>query len=238
MFEVTHSHLAGYVPALVTTFTQQEDRDKIKKCELLQQIINEVVSTAVSVVSSMVGGAISSVTSAGMKMAWGNPKFGKLDTKAIEDIETTLVAGVTKNIASDAEKSTAEGNLRISMSKGVRAVKEQLDSLAPTLKFDADALLNEYMAGREKAKPMNFDWFSLAWKQLFNYDPVVKAVDYKMHMNDLNIEGGMGHGFLCSEFEGDFKSNNAANRDKLTTGLTGIFENIRQQTQKTFGASK
>jgi hypothetical protein len=237
MFQVTHTNLIGDVPELIATFTEQADRKKLNDCEIVKMLIDQAVSTAVSVATSLIGGAISSVSSAGLKMAWSNARYGKPDPNAIQKAQDTLVATVTKDISGEVEKQTVENNLRFAMGNGVKDVKKQLDSLSSSFKFDPDAL-NAYKVGLESAKPMSYDWFGVAWHQVFNYGPYVKLIDTKNHWKDLNIEGGMSHGSLCSQFEGDFKDNNAENKDKLGKSLSKVFDKIRQQTQMTFGASK
>lgn len=48
------------------------------------------------------------------------------------------------------------------------------------------------------------------------------------------IVPGIAHGTICSDFEGDFVDNNAANRDNLSFRVSSIFESARQQRQAMF----
>ena len=236
MFQVTHTNLIGVIPELITAFTQQADQQKLLHCAVVKMCVDQAVNIAVSVASSLIGGSIASISSAGMKMAFTKPRFGKPDAKAISKVEDRLVAAVAKGIADDAEKQIVESNMRAAIKSGVNDVKKQIESLAH-VEIDPE-VFKAYKAGLSNAKPIPFDWFGILWGQLFKYGPYKNIADTKRHWNDLNIEGGMSYDSLCSQFEGSFKDKNPQNKDKLSKTLTQVFGKIRQQTQKTFGASK
>jgi hypothetical protein len=76
MFEHTHLNVISFVPELITSFTQQSDREKVNDCAIMKLLIDQAVNMAISVATSIVGSAISSVGETGMAMGWTTARFG------------------------------------------------------------------------------------------------------------------------------------------------------------------
>ena len=204
------------VPEIISTFTLQVDAAKKLKCDQLHTVVNIVVQIGIQLATMAFAGLL------GPELAMLGPAAEALVKKS-KGLEETLAntvddaarQAVLQQIASvkeELQKSSAKGKLRW---------------LSTTL--PADARSKEMGAGRTIA------WSNVALYSFGYLEGQAYADLKKVYQSRTEFIGpGIGHGTMCSEFEGDFVDNNAGNRDLLAARLSSIFESSRKQRQNMF----
>lgn len=217
-YDHTHTYLIGMVPEIISTFTLQVDAAKKLKCDQLHTLVNVVVSIGIQLASVALAGLL------GPELAGLGPAASALSEKA-KALEQTLT-------------ETVDSSARWSILQQMAEVKDQLQKSTAkgTMRWLSTTLPQDRRAA-EMGTPRTIAWSNVAlynfgYFEMQSYMDLKKVVQSKYQ----GIGPGIGHGTMCSEFEGDFVDNNAGNRDKLAARLSSIFESSRKQRQTMFKA--
>ncbi|KAK0101373.1 hypothetical protein ONS95_006548 [Cadophora gregata] len=218
-YDRTHTYLIGMVPEIISTFTLQVYPAKKLKCDQLHTFVSMMVNIGIQLAQVVLVGFLGpemGVLSVEVRAAM--EELAALEVNVAKTVEQTMVSTMTsrmqelKKTISDAQKNVGKLNW--------------LTTLGP---------LDQRVKNTQI--PRNFMWsnvlmFNFGYMEMMAYNDLKKVYNF----NNQFIGPGIGHGTMCSEFEGDFVDNNAGNRDNLVARLSSVFESSRKQRQAMFKA--
>ncbi|KAH7360272.1 hypothetical protein BKA65DRAFT_181486 [Rhexocercosporidium sp. MPI-PUGE-AT-0058] len=207
------------VPEIISTFTLQVDAAKKMKCDQLHTFVNMMVNLGIQLAQVVLVGFLS-------------PEMGVLTVEAramiaeLRALETAVVTTVEDSVIQSMQSKISE--LKTSIEKA-RANVGKLSFLTTYGPLDQRV--------KDTGMARNFAWSNVVMYN-FGYMEMMAYSDLKKLYNFNNgfIGPGIGHGTMCSEFEGDFVDNNPGNRDNLAARLSSVFESGRKQRQAMFKA--
>ncbi|KAH7395873.1 hypothetical protein BKA64DRAFT_71854 [Cadophora sp. MPI-SDFR-AT-0126] len=215
-YDRTHTYLIGMVPEIITTFTLQVDAAKKMKCDQLHTVVNIVVQIGIQLATMAFVGLLA-------------PELAMLGPAAAALVEESR--GLEKTLADTIDDAARQAALQ-----RLATVKDELQRsnargklrwLSTTLPADARST----QMGVERT----IFWSNVALYNFGYLESQAYADLKKVYQSRIPFIGpGIGHGTMCSEFEGDFVDNNAGNRDMLAARLSSIFESSRKQRQNMF----
>jgi hypothetical protein len=241
MLRVTQAGIVKIAPDLVFSFTKEEAERSQQNCDIVKAILQQPINAAISVAAAMIGGAFSSVGSAGKQITLSNPSFGTLDPEAVRLAQNITISTVTENAATVFEKQNLEKRLRIAMGKGVKEVQYLIHNTWADAGVNIPRRsLSEYRLNLEKARPKSYNWFDLVWSRTFNkrtWRPLVSNGEH--HWSDLlTFDGDMRSQALCHQLNHVFVNNNKKNMRKLKLALTRITKQIHEHIRQVFTTSQ
>lgn len=189
------------------------------KCDQLHTLVNQLIMLGANLATTVLGGLL------GPEMAGLSLEVRTAMTE-LEDINKRLIWDDLVEKGEYIKIGHRIADLRKIVQKG----KEKLGKahwLAPSLPVDTRVTETQTLR-------TVFWGQSVMFYAGFLGPTIYNSLKPGHDLKNQFIVPGIAHGTICSDFEGDFVDNNAANRDNLSFRISSIFESARQQRQTMF----